>query len=328
MSEGKIYTRAYSKSSAGKLVSAKTPKGDPLSDTALLEEFRNHAKIRNQEPTALVSGSDRIVDTLKRAFEKHKDGERSADIWIVFIAEPQTINETATRIHSAKELAEKCQLEEPKRFSHEVLFEWAIPEEYVLHQVSLHTLIERGLQGSWFSQPTTVEVRRYIAEKLQQQSPWEIGVTLGCFARKFGARSPLNWISHQLFFDCVWMEEVDNEVLSLNYANGHIEINDSQQYSYDLEDGIDTSLHEWWLSDVDIFLSYQEFEELRDVTEDSIVWDQIDFFETWHHVHCNGIFNELSVREQLAYDEEKNKLWAKIEKQRADIETEAVRIGL
>jgi hypothetical protein len=70
-----------------------------------------------------VSGSDRIVDTLKRAFDKHyEDGESSADIWIAFMEVPPTINETATRIHSAKELAEKCEVSDPDKFSHEFIF--------------------------------------------------------------------------------------------------------------------------------------------------------------------------------------------------------------
>ena len=121
MANRTIYTRAYSKRSAAQFVAAKVPKGDPLSDTALLEEFRNHTNQWNREPTALVSGSDRIVDTLKRAFDKHyKDDESSADIWIAFIEVPSNTNETATRIYPAKELAEKCDLPEPNLFSHEV----------------------------------------------------------------------------------------------------------------------------------------------------------------------------------------------------------------
>ena len=124
MANRTIYIRAYSKSSVGQFVSTKTPKGDPLFYTALLEEFRNHANKWNREPSALVSGSDRIIDTLKRAFDKHyEDGEWSAEIWIAFIEVSFTINETATRIHSAKESAEKCELPEQNLFSHEVVFE-------------------------------------------------------------------------------------------------------------------------------------------------------------------------------------------------------------
>jgi len=328
MANRTIYTRAYSKSSVGQFVSAKAPKGDPLSYTALLEEFRNHANKWNREPTALVSGSDRIVDTLKRAFDKHyEDGESSAEIWIAFIEVPPTMNETATRIHSAKELAEKCELPEPNLFSHEVVFEWAIPKKYVLHEVSLQTLIKRKLQEHHFLQPSTAEVRRYTARELQRHGPWEIGVTLGFFAQIFGARAPLNWVSHQLFHDCVRAKIVDDDVVRLNYAHGHTEIVDFQFFC-DLDDGIDTSLCDWWLSDIDFFLDYEEFKEWREVTEDSMTWDLIEFWETWHDVDYDGTIKELSAKEKLSHDEAKNKLFVEHEKKRAAIEAEAVKIGL
>jgi len=276
----------------------------------------------------LVSGSDRIVDTLTRAFDKHYgDGESAADIWIAFIEVPPTINESATQIHSAKELAEKCELPEPNKFSHEVVFEWAIPEKYVVHEVSLQTLMKRGLQERRFLQPSTAEVRRYTAREFQQQGPWEIGVTLGLFARKFGARAPLNWISRQLFHDCVRVKIVDDDVVRLNYAHGDTEIVDFK-YFCDLDDGIDTSLCDWWLSDIDFFLDYEEFKEWRDVIEDSMTWNLIEFWETWHDVDCDGAIKELSAKEKLLYDKEKKKLLVEHEKKRADIEAEAVKIGL
>ncbi|KAM0797760.1 hypothetical protein BDR22DRAFT_862258 [Usnea florida] len=337
MADSEIYTRAYSKSSAGQLFSAKGPNGDPLSYTALLEEFRNHAKIENREPTALVSASDRIVDTLKRAFNKHYEhGESSVEIWIAFIEVPPTMNETVTRIHSAKELAEKCEHPEPNFFSHEVVFEWAIPERYVLHKVSLQTLMERELLQTlvkrelpehWFLQPTTAEVRCYIARLLQRDDPWDIGVTLGSFARKFGARAPLNWISHQLFYDCVWAKIVDDDVVRLKYAHGHTGVVDFPFFC-ELDDGIDTTLYDWWLSDVDFFQSYEEFERSREVMEDSITWDLIDFWEAWHDVDNDGTINELSAKGKLSYDEEKNNLLVRHEEKRAFIEAKAVEIGL
>lgn len=97
-----MYTRAYSKNSAGQLVSARGPKSDPLSRTELHDEFRNHASRWNREPTALVSVSDRIVDTVKRAFDKHYDGgESPGDIWVAFIEVPATIHKTPARVHAA-----------------------------------------------------------------------------------------------------------------------------------------------------------------------------------------------------------------------------------
>jgi len=323
-----IYTRAYSKSSVGQFVSAKAPKGDPLSSTALLEEFRNHANKRNREPTALVSGSDRIVDTLKRAFNKHyEDGESSADIWITFIEVPPTMNDTATRIHSAKELAERCELPEPNLFSHEVVFEWAIPKKYVLHKVPLETLIERKLQENHFLQPSTAEVRGSIAREFLRDGPWEIGIALGFFARKFGARAPLNWVSHQLFYDCVRPKIVDDDVVMLNYSHGHSEIVDFHFFC-DLDNGIDTSLCDWWLLDIDLVLNYEEFKEWREVTEDSMTWDLIEFWETWHDVDYDGTLKELSAKAKISHNEEKNKLFVEHEKKRAAIEAEAVKLGL
>ena len=321
MANREIYTRAYSKSSAGQFVSAKGPKGDQLSETALLKEFRNHAKIENREPTALVSASDRIVDTLKRAFHKHyEDDESSEEIWIAFIEVPPTF----TRIHSAKGLAEKCEHPEPNLFSHEVVFEWAIPETYVLHKVSLQTLVKRELQEHWFLQPTTAEVRCYIARELQRDDPWDIGITLGFFARKFGARASLNWISHQLFYDCVRTKIVDNDVVRLDYAHGQTDVVDFQFFC-DLDDGIDTCLCDWWLSDVKFYQEYEKFNEWRQVTEDSMQWDLIDFWEAWHD---DGIIKELSAKGESSYDEEKNKLLVRHEKKTAEIEAEAVEIGL
>ena len=59
----------------------------------LLEEFQKHANKGGREPTVLVSASDRIVDTLKRAFDKHcEDGESSAEVWIAFTEVPPTLN--------------------------------------------------------------------------------------------------------------------------------------------------------------------------------------------------------------------------------------------
>lgn len=328
MANRTIYTRVYSKSSAGQLVSAKTPKGDPLSDAALLEEFRNHANKWNQEPTALLSGSDRIVDTLKRAFDKHyEDGESSAEIWIAFIEVPPTIIETPTRIYSAKELAQKCQLPEPNLFSHEVIFEWAIPETYVLHEVSLQTLMKRGLQKDCFLLPSTAEVRYYTARGFQRRDPWDIGVTLGFFAQKFGARAPLDWVSHRLFHDCVRAKILDDDIVRLNYAHGDTEIVDFQFFC-DLDDGIDTSLCDWWLADIDFYENYGEFKEWREVTEDSMTWDLIDFWETWHDVGYDGTISELSGKGKLLYDVAEKKLLFKHEKKRAAIEEEAVKLGL
>lgn len=283
----------------------------------------------------MVSGSDRIIDTLTRAFDKHYgDGESPADIWIAFIEVSPAINENTTRIHSAKELAEKCGLPEPNKFSYEVVFEWAIPEKYVVYEVSLQTLMERRLQERRILLPSTAEVRRYIAKELQQQSPWEIGVTLGFFVRKFGARAPLDWISHQLFRNYIQAKILNDDVVRLNYIHEHTdyapwytEIVDFQFFC-DLDNGIGTALYDWWLLDIDFFLDCEEFREWRDIMEDSMTWNLIEFWETWYDVNGNGAVRELSAKERLSYNEEKKKLLVEYEKKRADIKAEAIKIGL
>lgn len=187
------------------------------------------------------------------------------------------------------------------------------------------TFLGRGLQEHSFSQASTIEVRRYNAKQLQHHDPWEIGLALGFFAQKFEARAPLHWISHQLFRDCTWVNIVDGDVV-LNYEHGHSEIVDIQFFS-DLNDGIDTGLYDWWLSDID-FLDYEEFKEWRDVTEDNMAWELIEFWETWLDVDCDGIFKDLSAKEKLLCDRAENKLLVEHEKMRAAIEAEAVRLGL
>lgn len=62
--------------------------------------------------------------------------------------------------------------------------------------------------------------------------------------------------------------------------------------------------------------------------EDSMTWDLIEFWETWHNVDCDGTIIEPPTKEEFLYNEVKNKLFVEHEKKRAAIETEAVKIGL
>lgn len=327
-----IYTRAYSPSSAGQLTSSKGTGGGPLRDADLVEEFRNHAVIWNREPTALVSVSKRIIDTLKRALEKHyRDDESPADIWIAFIEVPDDSNhENPIRIHPARELAEKCGIPDPHLFHHEAVIEWAIPEQCVLHQVSLQTLMDRqllaegcllqnALQSEGFS---TGGLRGCIAEALQRgiRDPWGMGVSLASFAKKFGARAPLDWVAHQLFDDCVRNMQRQADV-KLVYAN-------RTKFFAEMDDGIDTALIDWWLLDIDFVHAYKVHEDWKSVMENVILDGQVHLWEKWHFDEHDGTASALSWAEELEYDDEYDDLLASHERIRADIEEEAVRIGL
>ncbi|KFY70315.1 hypothetical protein V499_09271 [Pseudogymnoascus sp. VKM F-103] len=330
-----MYTRVYSTRSDRQLVSGRGADGDPLSRAALLGEFWNHANYWNREPTALVSCSDRIIDTLRRAFGMHYgDGEPSADIWIAFIEVPPTTDGAATRIHLAKTLAKRCKLKEPNLFLHEVVFEWAIPRNYVVHEVSLKTLLDRGLEEDYILHPSTLKARQFTAEQLHHHDSYETGITLGLFAQKFGARAPLHWISHQLFYDCVWTkivaddEDDENDGVRIHFAHEKHPKQVDFPFFRALDDGIDTVLCDGWFSDIDFAEDYEDFKEWRHVTEDNITWELIEFWETWFEVDCDGIIYELSAKDQFLYDRAKNRLLAKHEQMRASIEAEAVRMGL
>ena len=54
-----------------------------------------------------------------------------------------------------------------------------------------------------------------------------------------------------------------------DYAPWHTEIMDLQ-FICDLDTGIKAALYNWWLSDTDFFLDYEEFRKWRDVIEDSM----------------------------------------------------------
>ncbi|KFX88766.1 hypothetical protein O988_08912 [Pseudogymnoascus sp. VKM F-3808] len=328
-----MYTRVYSRKSAGRLVSGKGQTATflypKLSETTLKNEFRNHARKWQQTPTALVSCSVRIVDTVRRAFEIHnEDGELLADIWIAFIEIPTTKTKVTKRIHSAETLAEKCDLSEPQKLRYEFVFEWAIPKKYLVHKVSLQTLVDRGLRQEDFCKSNTAEVRYNLAKTFQRNDAWDIGVSLGAFAKTFGARAPVNWIAHQLFYDCARSNIVYEDEVEFWYKYKKIMMAVDLGFLRDLDDGITTSLNDCWLASMDFFQAYEELKDKRDIIEDAILWELVEFWETWYDIDEDGLIIVLSAKEIVLYERAKNKLLDKHEKMWAAIEPEAVKLGL
>ncbi|UKZ84834.1 uncharacterized protein TrAFT101_000722 [Trichoderma asperellum] len=351
MAEGTIYTRVYSERSAGKLSSGKKPTSNALTHAELLGEFLKHANRHNREPTALISVSSRIIDTIQRAFKKYYAYDESPeDIWIAFIKAPATGHESPTSLHAAQHLAEECEPETPGIFRYEYIFEWVIPGKYVLHKVSLQTLMDRGLDWEKYvfagddedeiisgddddKIVSTSKLRKRVAAALLPQQawrdPWGVGICLTLFAQKFGARAPLDWVAHQLFFDCVSTKvPIDGCVVVVKkYGRNSSNMVDFDFFS-ELEDGIDTALHEWWLMDTEFCLDLNEFDEWRAEEEHGIIQDESDFWEAWYYPDFDGIAEEPSERERLARDEAWDKLSAKHEKIWQAIEARAVAIGL
>lgn len=289
--------------------------GNQLAPDELLDEFEKHQDRWNQEPTALVSVSDRIVDTLKRALEMHyEDLESPSKIQVVFIEVPEPESKSTPTIHHARQLAEDCGLPEPKCFSYEFVFEWAIPEEYVLHTVSLQTLMDHQQQSFImdnvlpFPPPKTQELRRRIAKQLQSFSshydPWEIGEVLADFASTFGARAPHEWIAHQLFNDCV-SSKLDDEIDDMIHLEFSLDHSTTVDYVWfqNLQEGITTALDEWFERIV-FSADHDILEESEDTVEHGIAWkDTVEHGIAWEDTVEHGIAWEDTVEHDIAWED-------------------------
>lgn len=139
---GKNLIRTYSTTSAGATRSGRQDRHS-LTLTERLEEFRFHSdRYQRVRKTALISTSDCFLWMLKEAFNRYHSGDVAAEIHIVFIHVPHEQNHI---YYHGKELAEMAGVKDPVAFSLEYLFEWEIPAEFILHTVSLQTLIDRKL---------------------------------------------------------------------------------------------------------------------------------------------------------------------------------------
>jgi hypothetical protein len=85
-----------------------------------------------------------------------------------------------------------------------------------------------------------------------------IGVSLGFMARRFGARAPVCDIAHQILTECAKYLHVDHNAQSVcvSYWDGHKKTLDFEHF-YWIDRGIDESLFEWWLSDIDFCLAWK-----------------------------------------------------------------------
>ncbi|TGO35967.1 hypothetical protein BHYA_0139g00140 [Botrytis hyacinthi] len=153
-----LFYRAYSPRSAGGLVSGKANQGwHRPSHINLEREFGNHKDLSNQNPTALVSVTSSIIRALNIAFNKHyRDDEKRAEIWIAFIE-----SRIRNQMHGDQN---------PVYFKDEYLFEWGVPMEYVVHGVSVQTLVDRGLNMKEYREDTWIEHQHRWREILPSTS--------------------------------------------------------------------------------------------------------------------------------------------------------------
>lgn len=247
----------------GGLRSGRGDSGPRLSPSEVRYEFHKHSFKLSMEnfdetrATALVSVSDRIIDTLSRAISLYQKNVPPEEIHIVFIHIPAAHKE-AIVLHSARDIASECDWEGTRKFEHEFLFEWAIPHEYVEHSVTMKTLLSRGLGPLKYLQSgkaksSTEELKLGLLEALIQGEwdAWDIGLSLGGLAKRFGAKSPFGWIADQLCWDIVGPSRMQYHGLpERGYANlrdGTTTYLGRKDMRW-IEDGMDTYLVDWWVT--------------------------------------------------------------------------------
>ncbi|KAF2996762.1 hypothetical protein E8E14_003265 [Neopestalotiopsis sp. 37M] len=313
-----MYTRVYAESSPRQLISGKGRSDRTLSIAGRQNEFRLHSNFDNEEPTAFVSVSSRIIDTLNRAYKLYYDyNEPAENVRIVFIRKPA---HGAIPVKHAEKLAEECKYDDSGKFKYEYLFQWYIPEDLVDHTVSLETLLARGLD--WhknilepWKEPTP-KLKARIASKIWRIENMfgfrEVGIYLGCFASLFGARADLYWIATQLFDDCFG----ENRIKRCN-----LECRDSECCNLArMYDGIDTILVDLF-THPEFITSSEIFAEERDEIEQEICEKLEGFNDAWG-------YEELSQRDRPIYIRALAKMHDEIDHLEVALEKEAVKIGL
>jgi hypothetical protein len=264
---GKYFYRCHSNSSAGALISGKARGHNQRLATNLRAQFNSHVRHPSRkQPTALVSTSSRLIDTLQRAFSKFYNGPNQEDaskIWIAFMYVPDVDRHV---YHHAEDLAKQYGHTEPWILHYEYLFEWEIPERYLVHEVSVKTLINRGFDMTCYLDdnskiPKTSDLRREFTSTML--SPWQypdiIGIELGLMVRAFGARAPVRQLARQLLHDCYHVRRIDEgcQVIVISYEDGEIGLD--FEYFCDIEEGIDMALMDWWLADLDFYDAYNRY---------------------------------------------------------------------
>jgi hypothetical protein len=166
-------------------------------------------------------------------------------------------------------------------FKNEYIFVWEIPEKYIIHKVSVQTLLEHGLNTKRYSGyfngirqlPSAFLLRQEIAEQIldPSNSGYDIGLTLGFMAQHFGARAVVCDIAHRILFECIRILYIDHDAQYVHvlYGNNRKIIVDFEHF-YWIDKGVDEALVELWLSDIDFCSAYAEHCEWVSRLEDEI----------------------------------------------------------
>jgi hypothetical protein len=148
-----------------------------------------------------VSTTSNFLRALHIAYQKIYDGENTQDIKIAFLT---SRTDTQTRIYSAKNFATESgsSEEEVRLFENEYVFLWKVPEDNVIHVVSMNLVIQRGfaLPEIHTDQPvpSLSNLRKAVVDQTDQLTPFGRGYLCGSAACMFGIRAPVHEIAFQM----------------------------------------------------------------------------------------------------------------------------------
>ena len=164
-------------------------------------EFEQHRQWKLKQPTALVSTTSNFLRALHVAYSKAHKGEDLDQITIAFIA---IDGPSPARIHNARDLAGKSTSDgELENHSNEYLFEWRIPDNCVIHTVTLGLVHRREFDLKPCSPaesrfPNLSNLRTRIAERTAALAPFDRGYQYGLAACDFGIRAPVEELAKQM----------------------------------------------------------------------------------------------------------------------------------
>jgi hypothetical protein len=199
-----ILFRCWSSKSAGGLRSGKSRIGvsqHNLTAAELLQESQKHSNLHSDIPTAFVSTTSNFLRALHIAYHKIHNGEDARQIRIAFLT---SRTDAQTKIYPARDLAIKSgsSEEEADNFVNEYLFLWNVPDDNVVHVVSVDLVIQRGFAlprlrtGQPF--PGLSDLRRAFVYHRDQLAPFERGYSCASDACMFGLRAPVHRIASQM----------------------------------------------------------------------------------------------------------------------------------
>jgi hypothetical protein len=186
-----VLFRCWSPKSAGGLRSGKLHNGVCQHDftaTKLLQEFQEHRNFYNRTPTASVSTTSNFLRALHIAYRRIHSGEDARQIKIAFLTSGTNAQ---TRVYPARDFAIRSggSEEEADNFRNEYLFLWNVPDDNVMHVVSMDLVIRRefALPRNRTGQPfpSLSDPRRAIVDRRDQLAPFERGYVCGSDACMF-----------------------------------------------------------------------------------------------------------------------------------------------